>query len=223
MHWLQWTGVIVIAFGTILTIIGQQKTNNLNNKLIQEKSDKITEMSQENIRLSEKIVELSKQSINQITGGDSWAYVSSGLHSKSGVPNQPFGLKLNHVGDNPLHDLIIEISEVEYSTGSSQKSYTLKQIFNKEVGTLSKSIYSEPLGILELPNKNRAEYKVKLKARNGEIMQHWIFIKREGNYWSTAMKVVKFKPNKDGGFSKVNLYEKIDDGFPDTNLVWLEF
>lgn len=56
MHLLTWIGLILIAVGTALTIIGQQKIND-------KSSHKIEELSQENVRLS---VEMKKQLKNQI-------------------------------------------------------------------------------------------------------------------------------------------------------------
>ncbi len=196
-----------------MTIWGQQIIND-------KKSNEIAELGQQNIKLSEENADLAIQSLKYITGGESWAYLSGGVRSSKGILNQPFGLSLIHVGDNPLHDLIVDIFEVEELT---QKSHTRKKVFHKEIGTVSKSVYSEPLVILELPNKQRVDYIVILKARNGEIMQHWIFIKKADNYWSTAMKVYKFTPNKDGVFSKVVLREQVDDDFPDADLIWIGY
>ena len=63
MHWLTWTGLILIAVGTALTYIGQQKTNDKSSQDIQAKSEKIEKLSQENVRLS---VEMKKQLQSQI-------------------------------------------------------------------------------------------------------------------------------------------------------------
>ncbi|MDY7035950.1 MAG: hypothetical protein SV375_07285 [Thermodesulfobacteriota bacterium] len=63
MHWLTWVGLILIAVGTALTLIGQQKINDRSSKIIQDKSEKIEELSQENVRLSG---EMKKQLENQV-------------------------------------------------------------------------------------------------------------------------------------------------------------
>jgi hypothetical protein len=222
MHWLTWIGILVIGIGTALTIIGQQKVNDKSNDLLQAKSNKIEELSQVNLKLSEINSELLRQSLNQITGSDSWAYVSSGLHTLQGIPNQPFMMNLNHIGDYPLYDLKIEIFEIEFSKDANPKSQTLTKVFGKEVGTLNKSMHPESLGIIELPNKKRVDYLIKLKAKSRTITQHWIFIKKEDNYWSTAQKIFKFKPNKDGSFSIIELLQRIDADFPEKNISWIE-
>jgi hypothetical protein len=95
------------------------------------------------------------------------------------------------------------------------KSYDLNKIFEKEVGTLNRTIHPENLNKIQLPDKNRVDYLANLNARNGEITQHWIFIKNKNNCWSTAKKVFKVKTNRDGGYSKVELSEKIDPDFPE--------
>lgn len=222
MHWLTAVGLILIGLGTALTIIGQQKVNDKSNDLLQVKSNKIEELSQINVKLSETNSELLKQSLDQITGGDSWAYISSGLHTLQGIPNQPFMLVLNHIGDYPLYDLKIEIFEAEFSKEATPKSHTLTKVFAKDIGTLNKNMHPESVGIIELPNKIRVDYLVKLKAKSRTITQHWIFIKKEDNYWSTALKVFTFKPNKDGSFSKVELFQRMDADFPEKKINWIE-
>jgi len=62
MHWLTWIGLVLIAVGTALTLIGQQKINDRSSQIIQSKSEKIEELSQENVRLS---VEMGKKLQNQ--------------------------------------------------------------------------------------------------------------------------------------------------------------
>ena len=223
MHWLTWIGLLFIGIGTAFTIIGQQKLNDKSNELLQIKSDRISELSQENLKLAEKNTELSQQSLNQITGGNSWAYLSGGVPTRNGIANQPFMPILNHVGDNPLYDLKIKIFDIETSNGIAPKSYTLTNILEKDVGTLNKTLHPESIGLIKLPDKGRVDYLIRLNARNGEIIQHWIFIKNTNNCWNTAKKIFKQKPNKDGSFSKIELLQQIDPDFPEKNIEWIEF
>ena len=222
MHWLTAIGLFLILIGTGFTFIGQQKLSNQSNKLLQIKSDKITELSQDNINLSKKNTELSQQSLDLITGGNSWAYLSGGIYTEDGIANQPFMMILNHVGKDPLYDLKVEIYEIEFNNSGIHKSQTLTKIFSKDIGTLTNTLQSESLDIIELPKKDRVDYKIQLKARNGEITQHWIFIKKANKSWSTATNVFKYIPNNDGGFSKVDLLKKVDPGFPEDNIDWIE-
>lgn len=222
MHFLTWIGLIFIAIGTGLTIFGQQIINNKSNVSLQIKSDENIVLSKVNIKLSEINSDLTKQSLNQITGGDSWAFLSGGIPTIDGIANQPFGLVLNHVGQSPLRELNIEIYNIEFGDNTVPKSHTLTTIFKKEIGTLTNTLHPVPLDIIELPNEDRVDLKVKLNAINGEIIQHWIFVKKENGYWSTAKKVFKFLPNKDGGFSTKELFQEIDTDFPDISINWLE-
>ena len=70
MHWLTWIGLIFIALGTALTIVGQQKLNDKSNELLQAKSDKIAGLSQENIKLSSELSEINKEIAATVTGPD---------------------------------------------------------------------------------------------------------------------------------------------------------
>jgi len=222
MHWLTVIGLVFILIGTAFTFLGQQKLSDQSNKLLQEKSDKITELSQDNIKLSKSNADLSQQSLNLITGGDSWAFVSGGIYTAEGIANQPFMLILNHIGDNPLYDLKIEMYEIKFNNNGSNKSHTLSKIYSKDIGTLTKTLQAVSLDIIELPNKDRVDYKIKLNARNGEITQHWIFIKKTDNSWSVATNVFKHTANNDGGFLKIDLFQKIDPDFPVNNIEWIE-
>lgn len=222
MHLLTLIGLVFIALGTGLTIFGQQIINNKSNASLQKKSDENIALSKVNVRLSEINSDLSKQSLDQITGGDSWAFLSGGISTLDGMANQPFMLVLNHVGQSPLRGLNIEIYNIKFSDNTVPKSHTLTTIFKKEVGTLANTLYPVSLDIIELPNEDRVDLKVKLNAINGEIIQHWIFVKKENGYWSTAKNVFKFLPNKDGGFSRKELFHEIDTDFPETSINWLE-
>lgn len=222
MHWLTVIGLVFILIGTAFTFLGQQKLSDKSNKLLQEKSDEITELSHDNIKLSKSNAELSQQSLNLITGGDSWAFLSGGIYTAEGIANQPFMLILNHVGDNPLYDVKIVIYEIEFNTNGTHKSHTLSKIYDKDIGTLTKTLQAESLDIIELPKKDRVDFKIKLNARNGEITQHWILIKKSDNSWSTAKKVFKHTPNNDGGFLKIDLFQQIDPNFPVKNIEWIE-
>jgi hypothetical protein len=83
-------------------------------------------------------------------------------------------------------------------------------------------LHPASLDIIELPSNDRVDLKVQLSAINGEITQHWIFVKKENGYWATAKKVFKYLPNNDGGFSKVELFQEIDTDFPLERINWIE-
>jgi len=210
---------VLITIGGTLSIIGAfwASIESSNDK------DELLKRDKEIIELAKDNAKLSKESLNQITGGESWGYVVSGLHTMKGVLNQPFSIQINLVGEIPLYDLSVEMNEVEYKNDLPTKSYILKKVLSKKIGTLTKSLMSDSLGILYLPNKKRVDYLIKLKARNGEITQHWIFVKKADDFWAIATKVYRFRPNSNGGFAKENLYERIDDDFPIKNIEWLEF
>lgn len=211
---------IIIFIGVALTAVGgliaawQAKKDS---KLLEEKNQKIIELTEKNALLTE-------QALNEITGGDSWAFLRSGLQTANGIMNQKSLFNLNLQGQYPIYDVTLDISEIEYDRNLPTKAYTLNSVFSKQIGTVTKTIYSEPLWMWTPPKgKKEVEYLIKMKARNGEVVQHLILILKPDNFWSVATKVFRFNSNKEGGFAKENLLEQKDSDFPNQDVQWIEF
>jgi len=184
----------------------------------------IEKKNEEIITLTKENAKLSKEALDQITGGESWTYLTIGVRTTKGIPNE-FGISCNVVGSNPLYDVTIEISELTHKTNLPTNSTELKSIFLKDLGTLTKSLYPDMIGILKLPNdKSRIEYLSRLKMRNGVVNQHLIFVKKENGHWTMATKVYRFKQADNNAFKKEDLYTLIDEDFTDKdNIKWIEF
>lgn len=202
---------IFIIVGGVLTLIGAGFAS------YEALRDKDT-----TIELTKKQVEIAEKSLKHITGGDSWAYLTSGLHSAHGVLDQPFAIIVQLVGDYPLYDLTVTLEEIKRN---ADHSYNSKEILSRNIGTLTKSIRRpEIIDVMTLPkNKEKVEYIARLKARNGEIMQHWIFIKKSDGNWAVATKVYRFELKENGAFAKKDLHLQIDNDFPDKHIAWIEF
>ncbi|HEV8512452.1 MAG TPA: hypothetical protein VGQ59_04220 [Cyclobacteriaceae bacterium] len=214
------TAAIIIFIGGLLSVLGvfiaaRQAIND--SEELDKKNKKIIELTEENARLS-------KQALDQITGGTSWAYVKSGLDFLHGIVDQPSIWTINVVGEIPLYDVSVVISEISHDNTLPTKSYKLTPILSKEFGTVTPSLHPDHVGLITLPkNKKRTEFQVKIKARNGEITQHIIFIKKDDGHWTKAEKVFRYRPTDKGGFKKEVLSEKINDDFPDKqHVLWIE-
>ena len=209
---------VFMTVGGILSVIGAYMAaiESSNEK------DELIKRDQEIIALTKENSKLSFDSLNQITGGNSWAYLDKGVKQLHGIPSHPFGVNIKFVGDSPLTDVFIKLYEVEYDTNLPTRAYNLFEKLSKEISIIKDSLHKDSLGILTLPNKPRVDYLIHLKSRNGDISQHWIFMKGDNGYWSDAIKVVRYKPSKNG-FIKENLLEKIESDFPEKNIEWIEY
>jgi hypothetical protein len=144
MHWLTWVGLLFIALGTALTLMGQQKVNDKSTQLLQAKSDKIAELAQENIRLSSELSEINKKIAATVTGGESFCYL---------FPSLSFGelnsidFNLQHMGEYPVYDASIRVWD---SSCLERIDYT--KIFESHHGYRTKEVtYEEWLAMKEDP------------------------------------------------------------------------
>jgi hypothetical protein len=206
----------IIFIGGLFSLVGafyaaRQAIKDSEN--LDKKNEKIIELTEENARLS-------KQALDQITGGTSWAYIRSGLDTLHGIMDQPSIWTINVVGEIPLYDVSVTISEITHDT---TKAYHLTSILVKELGTVSPSLNPEHIGMITLPkSKTMIEFQVRIKARNGEITQHIILVKKKDGHWTKAEKIFRYKPAGKGGFKKEMLSERISDDFPDKeHIEWI--
>ena len=115
------------------------------------------------------------------------------------------------------------VYEVTLKRTVHTKSYDLKTVISSNLGTVTPSLHPAQIGILKLPkDKKKLNLLVKIKARNGEITQHIILIKQEKDYWNFAEKILRYKPQQDGGFKREVLRERINQGFPESEIKWLD-
>lgn len=213
------TAAIIILIGGSLSVIGvyiAARQAMKDSVELDKKNEKIIGLTEENARLG-------KEALDQITGGTSWAYLRSGLDTLHGIMNQPSIWTINVVGDIPLYDVTVSISEIIHVSSLPTKAHNMKTILSKEVGTVTSSLYPEQIGLITLPSdKNKVEFLARIKARNGEIIQHIIFMKMKDNYWRIAEKIFRYKPESNGRFKKEILKERIDIDFPQKDIEWVE-
>ena len=159
MHWLTWIGIIFITLGTAFTIIGQQKINDKSNESLQRKSDKMTELSQENIRLSSELSKVNQEIAATVTGGESFCYL---------FPSPSFGkvntidFNLNHMGEYPVYDVSIRVWDA-----SCLNRMDPGQIYEKHHGYRTKEITHEEW----LKTKDDPKHIAKSKAVEHDIKE----------------------------------------------------
>lgn len=213
MNWPEW---LIIAGGT-LSLIGAFFSSQQDNK----DKEKIIELTEQNAHLA-------GEALNQITGGNTWAYLAPGVRFQNGLlPN--LGLVINLVGRYGLHEVKVEIFQVTRSQ-NPHGSTNYNKVYTRDYGTLIQSLNaldSSRLIFLNLPPGNPySEFMVTTNARNGVVNQHLIFQRNVHDHFDYATRVFKYNqiPNDPhGGFAREVLMTTIDPNFQNPqNIQWLE-
>ena len=108
---------ILILIGTLFAASGafwtSHKQNQFENELNQNQIE-IKTKNNEIIKLNQKIAELSLHTMNLVTGGNSYAYISFSDNQCDTTEKVQLGnIFLTHEGGYPLYDLTIQISDVD--------------------------------------------------------------------------------------------------------------
>ncbi len=153
MHLLTYIGILFIAIGTLLTIMGQQKIANRSTELLQNKSNEIE-------LLSSKISKTNQEIAATVTGGESFCFL---------FPNPSFG-KINTIdfhllnqGKYPLYDVFIRIWD-----DSRDEGFNYGQIFEKHLGYPSKVVTQEEWSQM----KEDPKFIAQSKEIEKEIKEH---------------------------------------------------
>ena len=224
MHWLTWIGLLLIGFGTAFTIIGQQRISEKNDQLLQNKSERVEKLSEENIRLSKEIAKLNEKIASTVTGGDSYSYFFFTGPNNSNECD----LMLLTSGEYPLYDVSIRIDDVEHMldlvkdeadkgnlpynsiTEVNENLYKYSKIM--KVGNLGPN-QALQLGLIKFSQDKKQSYNINITARNGNVVQFIRFRKKNGK-WKRAERIL---------FNGVVMKETIDPEFPLENeheILW---
>jgi hypothetical protein len=201
-------GVLTLAsaIGTTVRQSAQQALLESRTAELLSKSDKISSLSKQIIEKSDKITDLNRELNNSVIGGNSFCYFVPLL--KQGIAS----LTLMHHGTYPLYDVTFRVHDLDKSKAFTEKGINFNNflddvIFEKKIGTLIahegrifKEFIFQPKEILR--------FNIFFSARNGGFNQ-CLRIRRIGNEWKSAFKVVKYKGNKEQ-----ILLQNIDPGYP---------
>lgn len=194
----QYAPALVIAMGTLLTIMGTfwaavRQTSN--NRVLTQKNERIRE-------LSEKVSET-------LTGGDSFCYLQ--LIRFDGDPTLS-QTALIHSGKYPLYDVSLTIIDPDEPYRMEKGKLDWNDVINKQhvirVGNLSPNQTTIVQG-LTLPQRDIIRLNILISARNGFISERLRSV-RQGDKWAQALTA-----NTVGTTDAAKvLIEMIDDAFP---------
>jgi len=204
---LLFTGGLLSLLGAVMTAINSNKQENI----IAGRNDEINKLTIEN-------KELSKKTINIITGGNSYAYYDVGARHVEGIYKE-FGLALRLVGDFPLSDVTIKIMWIIESeiAVEGRASYEVNILSDENYPLLTRDLFSinRPPKLINLDGNKNPYIRITISSRNGEIAQHMRFSQKENGYYSMAMKVVKYIHVGNGAFNFETLLENKDEDYPE--------
>ncbi len=157
---------------------------------------------------SELIFKGVRTSIDTITGGDSFVYLTFGRQ-----PDGRIVISANHAGKFPLHNVEVRITNLkemdkiiaEAKRTGAQLYLPLASDINVKIGDISAHV-GRAIWWLRFDNSDRQDYNVFFYGQNG-LWSQLIRMRLQDNQWITATKVL-------GSDGRKVLYEKIDPKFP---------
>jgi len=172
----------------------------------------LTTSLQERLLSSNATIEqLSRQGINTVTGGDSFAYLSFPLFgANSGYP------AIVHVGDYPLYDVKARLFDpVKYDElASRQPNNKLGNLLaagpTLDIGELATHHVWTSTKAIPFSGSERQDFNIFFSARSGFWHQN-LSLRRVDDNWVSALRVFR-RDDKEA----TPIYEKIDSQFPTT-------
>jgi len=178
-----------------------QLTHQLNEKasVQNEKTDKITQLAGQLEETQKELKNFTSESLNYLTGGDSWCYIALTSSSNS----NELRVRLYHKGKYPLIALRVvivytsELERVTQGSGAMKKGFLMAGTYSTDipVGTVPKSHTIRNPGILigtvpHNPNVNET-YHINFTAQNGEWYQTQSFTFDADKYRKQSTLVVR--------------------------------
>ncbi len=180
--------------------LSNQELNNQNQLLI----SKNIELSNKNIDLSNKAVELSNLVNSNVTGGDSFCYITIMFDGPTSGT-----IITRNSGKFPLSSIQIRIADLNDTSIPSIESLAKNTFSINELPPNSVSVG----GKIHIINEAIVlRLNIFCKARNGDFVQ-LLRLKRIGANWVFATKVTEMMSGK-------LLYKQIQEGFPVSDNMW---
>lgn len=154
----------------------------------------------------ERLESTSQETINNLTGGDSFAYVAP-INFDSGLGTAR--LAVIHQGRYPLLDLTVEVIDLDKAMAGWKKP-SMERSINEErvqipIGNLSPSL---SVSLFEINvNNHRSGFTIVMRARNGTKTQLMRFCKTPAG-WLIASRVTPFDQVQQ------TLYENVPNAWP---------
>jgi hypothetical protein len=171
----------------------------------------VSELNKELTKLKQENIELTKETLDAITGGDSYGYIRSGLDGgMNEIMNQPSMWIIRVQGTHPIFDVRAEMVRVTPTTNG----YGYNIVLSKTFGTIIPTVNGETFGLFNHTLfGDQLEIGIRITARNGVINQNILLIKRDDK-WLKAEKVERITPHPAGGFKVQKLAETVHPDFP---------
>jgi hypothetical protein len=181
-------GAILCAFGALWTSYQQSRF-------------------ERDLRLkSDEIVELQRNMIQSVIGGDSFCYITVvSINNQADVGI----LTVIHQGDHPIYDInarIVDLEQIE-KNGDNVNLQIMQQAESSiSIGNMIPNTASA-FGSFPLGSTKSKSLNIFFSARNGLFTQLLRFRKIEGK-WQTALKVIR---------NEKTIFEEITDDYPRSN------
>jgi hypothetical protein len=234
-------GSLLFAIIIIVSSVVSSYQGYLDQKLIQDKTDKISKLTSKNNMLSEEITVISKTNTelaiknsklneeiaNSVTGGDSYGYVY--LTPISKFPNK-YEVMFLREGKYPLYDVEIRVKHMQGMRKyymdkakdiSNSKNQTLDlhefqnagSIMHLRLGNIRMD-QSNMIGYINLPSSaEEASYQIHIFARNGHTLQ-FVEFRKVNDLWKKGYAVY---------FKDKFVKKDIDKDLPkDDSPIWKE-
>lgn len=135
-----------------------------------------TSLQQRLLDQSVEIAKLSNQTINEITGGESWAYVSFASDNRGLIPI------VTHRGESRLSDVQVRIVDLKSFNIPKSGSFTLEQVLSQAI------IFTVPvLG----PNGSVIEGTMRVPKPTESAMDFNIFFMTSYDQWTQNLRLRK--------------------------------
>jgi len=170
-----------------------------------------TQLQERLIKQSDTITELSKQNIAAVTGGDSYCYILT-----SPVENS-FMLVISTVGSSPLHDVIVEMVDLDIArTMTNKPTITMQEIqtFKTVFPSIPSLVSSSGHLLTTIPMGGNAKRSLHFNffSING-VWGEDLSLRLTKGQWQMALRVMKeLKNNK-----RKQIYGYVAPDYPKVN------
>lgn len=192
MNWLHQFGpTALIISGAIISLAGAVWSQAQSNKQ------------------TDEILNLNKQITETITGGNSYPMASPVYLAKHGEQGEINKIILSHKGKYPIYELAVTIIDMIAFEKEKNKAIPNQNAYmwKRQIGTIGKG-YEEILLEIPVEYASHIDYRLIYIARNGQITQRIIYIKKKSK-WLTSSSL-----EKNGKI----IHEYHDKGFPEKLL-----
>lgn len=165
---------------------------------------------------SEELAQLSLNTLNTITGGESFVYLTT-VGGVVGPQNSTYLLAV-HEGDYPVYEVVAKIADLdEFELAAPRTFQALDDFYTEiEIGSLIPKTGTR-LDRFEMGPGDHKRYNIFFSGRNG-LWTELLRLKKVDGQWRAAIRIERdvFPPSDspDQRLSSEVIFEKVDPKFP---------